>query len=65
MYSKNVVEDYVDAAVKQAIQIHLTSGIGSLVLLVVWTITKVRGKGIYSSLFISNKNSKNKNERKK
>lgn len=28
LFSKNPVEDYVDGAVKQAMQIHLTGGIG-------------------------------------
>jgi len=32
MYSKNVVEDYVDAAVKQAIQIHLTGNEGDMLI---------------------------------
>ena len=32
MYSKNVVEDYVDAAVKQAIQIHLTADEGDMLI---------------------------------
>ena len=32
MYSKNVVEDYVDAAVKQAVQIHLTSDEGDILV---------------------------------
>ena len=32
MYSKNVVEDYVDAAVKQAIQIHLTADDGDMLI---------------------------------
>lgn len=29
LFSKNVVEDYVDGAVKQALQIHLTPAKGS------------------------------------
>jgi len=32
MYSKNVVEDYVEAAVKQAVQIHLTSDEGDMLV---------------------------------
>jgi len=32
MYSKNVVEDYVDAAVKQAVQIHLTADEGDMLI---------------------------------
>lgn len=32
MYSKNVVEDYVDAAVKQAAQIHLTADEGDMLI---------------------------------
>jgi len=32
MYSKNTVEDYVDAAVKQAIQVHLTADEGDLLI---------------------------------
>ena len=32
MYSKNVVEDYVDAAVKQAVQIHLTADAGDMLI---------------------------------
>ena len=33
LFSKNVVEDYVDGAVKQALQIHLTPAKGMYVLL--------------------------------
>jgi len=32
MYSKNTVEDYVDAAVKQAIQVHLTADEGDMLI---------------------------------
>ena len=32
LYSKNHVEDYVDAAVKQAIQIHLTGNTGDILI---------------------------------
>jgi pre-mRNA-splicing factor ATP-dependent RNA helicase DHX38/PRP16 len=32
MYSKNVVEDYVDAAVKQAVQLHLTADEGDMLI---------------------------------
>ena len=31
LFSKNVVEDYVDGAVKQALQIHLTPAKGTAV----------------------------------
>lgn len=33
LFSKNVVEDYVDGAVKQALQIHLTPAKGMYLLL--------------------------------
>lgn len=32
MYSKNVVEDYVDAAVKQTIQVHLAGAEGDILV---------------------------------
>jgi HrpA-like RNA helicase len=32
MYGKNVVEDYVDAAVKQAVQLHLTADEGDMLI---------------------------------
>lgn len=40
LFSKNVVEDYVDGAVKQALQIHLTPAKGMYVLLSYCTLLK-------------------------
>ena len=32
MYARNPVEDYVDAAVKQTIQVHLAGGVGDILV---------------------------------
>lgn len=32
MYSKNVCEDYVDAAIKQSVQIHLQGALGDILV---------------------------------
>ena len=40
LFSKNVVEDYVDGAVKQALQIHLTPAKGMYVLFSYRTLLK-------------------------
>jgi len=36
MYAKNSVEDYVDAGVKQSLQIHLMGNEGTDIIMVLW-----------------------------